>query len=101
MSRKQNKEKAPEIPVAVLKNAQVFDESADCQKSMLACGWHNNYADFEADGLKGTVVFYGDKLFIEVNRFTKEGSLNPKAKRYRVCLKALIEELVDKAKEEA
>lgn len=56
--------------------------------TMIAKGWHSNYADFEAEGLKCSVTFCGDKVIIEVG----------KSHRYEVSLYEVIAELINEAK---
>lgn len=57
--------------------------------TMLARGWHPNYAEYEdEDGMKGSVCFYGDKVLVEVG----------KSHRFEINLQDLIQELVAEAK---
>lgn len=91
-------EPIPGIPVELNAKVQILDESEEAKNSMLMLGWSDNYAEFEFNGVKGTLLFAGDKLFLDLNRFTKTGGMNPKAKRYRISLQEIIQALIARAK---
>ncbi len=76
----------------------VFDESADCKNSILMRGWHVNYAEFERDGVKGVLMFFGDKIYLELDKYDGKGRRKESAKRYRIEIGGLIQELIGRAK---
>lgn len=75
----------------------VVDESDELKSSMLSMGWHNNYVDFEtADGRKGNLVFYGETIFLEFDKYDKKGNRSDKGRRFKIKMKDLIVQLMGK-----
>lgn len=89
MSGASKKVEAPPIVVATTSPPIVHDESAKIKNSMTMRGWHPNYAEFDQDGVKGCLTFYGTSLVLEVYGQPREAG-----KRFRIDIADLVDELV-------
>lgn len=89
MSKKQKEYPVIEqIPLAISdQSSEVLGYKDNRNGTMIMKGWHNNYSDFEVEGVKGTVTCIGNHYFIEIGK-----------RRFALDLKPAIARCLDIAK---
>ena len=59
----------------------------EIKKTMIAKGFHSNYAEFESNNLKGCITSFGESLIIEIGDFH----------RWKIDLTSMIKNLLEEA----